>query len=58
MSSSGLLSLRQETSGEYPGERHKDVWRPGESLVVGKSERLGCVQPGEGKTEGGSYQCL
>lgn len=39
-------------------ERHKDVWRPGESPVLGKSERLGCLQPGEGKTEGGFYQCL
>ena len=41
-----------------PAESYKDDEGTGASPLCGKAERLGCVQPGGQKTEGGSHQYL
>ena len=49
---------RQRTTGESSVEGHKDDEGPEASPLGGKAERPGAVQPGEDKTERGSYQYL
>ena len=44
--------------GESPTKGHKDDEGTGASLLWGKAERAGTVQPREEKAQGGSYQCI
>jgi len=45
-------------TGESPAEGYEDDERTGTSLLRGKSEGAGLVQPEEEKVERGSYKCL
>ena len=51
-----LYKKRQGSPGKSPAEAHRQD--TGASPLGGKAERPGSVQPGEKKTERGSYQCL
>jgi len=56
--SPAFFKLEKHVTGESPAEGYEDDEGTGASLLRGKAEGAGLVQPEDEKVERGCYKCL